>query len=146
MALALTKFQAYALEIGSPARKRGLQVVELTITGAATDAAVDIEDSSGTFWTEALADAAYGTLATTALDELTKIVAQAQSLLQVNSEALLDRLRVATATNDGEYDLTITGSLPVINFDGTTAPTAWTLQLVYALQDNQFPIFKDLGQ
>lgn len=51
MTLALTAFQAYAVEIDEPLQKRFIQRAEFDITGAATDATYDFGTYAGTFWT-----------------------------------------------------------------------------------------------
>lgn len=55
MALALTKIQAYGIEAQEPIFKRNLQVAILSLTGANTDATIDlgqlVSGSLGTFWT-----------------------------------------------------------------------------------------------
>ena len=55
MTFALTKFQAYGVEISEPLQKRFIQRIEMDVTGANTDVAYDFGDvtagSLGTFWT-----------------------------------------------------------------------------------------------
>jgi hypothetical protein len=77
MAFALTKFRAYKVEVPTAIAKYGLQAVEMTITRGASDVLLDLDTTTGTFWTAAKADGTYGTMATQAAvlfaDLLTKI-------------------------------------------------------------------------
>lgn len=51
MAFGLTRLRAYGIKGESATYKRSLQVVNMEITGTASDVDLDIGDDSGTFWT-----------------------------------------------------------------------------------------------
>jgi hypothetical protein len=142
MAFALSKFKAYGLKTQGPTRVLGQQFVELHITAAATDVDLDIGDDAGTFWGAVDATA----LGEEALRLLKEIIAdKAQGLLSVNGDELVSRLRDATATGAGVYALAVANNRPNISWFSGDAPTAYVVQLVYQLIDNQFPTFAELG-
>lgn len=99
MTLALTKFKAYGVRTSGAVRQQTMQVAEMYVTGAATDTAWDIaSDTSGalgTFWTAVTADSTYGTLATNALTSIRSIVAVADDLKIMESEALSNYEQIA---------------------------------------------------
>lgn len=139
MAFALTKYEARSVDIASTTYKRGIQEVCLTITGTAADVDLDIGDNSGTFWTDAQADATYGSLATNALQSLQRIVSHAQALVAVMSQQLLDRVQVASLTTTGQYTLAIQNTRPNLAFDAADGETAYYIILRYELNQSQFP-------
>lgn len=146
MAFALTRMEAYQEVVGSTSRKRGIQGVDLYITGTVADVDLDIGDYSGTFWTAALANSTLGNVATTALSTIQKIVAQVESLDEVNSQQLLDRIKIATVAGAGEYSLAIQNTLPNIAFFAGDGETSIFLRLKFTCVDGQFPICAQLGQ
>ncbi len=145
MAFALTRLRAWGDKIQTATALRGTQVVELSITGANTDTDADIGDDTGTFWTDALADTTYGDVAAAAQTQLQAIVANALQLLAVNSEVLLGRYRVATGGSTTQYELTVENHRPDVVFYTGSAPTAWIVELVYRLDDGQFPVAASIG-
>lgn len=138
MAFALTKFRAYGqLPDGASTRRR--QMAELTITAAAADVDLDISDSGGTFWTAALADSDYGDLAQSALTFLTNIAGASEGLIAVDSEDLLGRVKVASVSGAGQYELAVNSKLPDLTYNAGDGPTSQTLVLEWALNDSQMP-------
>lgn len=53
MTFAITKFNPYKVTVSSAQYKQGLQAVEFTITRGTSDTALDLGNTSGTFWTAA---------------------------------------------------------------------------------------------
>lgn len=142
MAFALTKCKAYGLKTQGPTRVLGQQIFELHITAVDTDDDLDIGDDTGTFWTDV--DATL--LGAEALRLLKEIIAdKTQGLLAVNSEELVGRLRSSTASGAGVYAQAVANNRPDITWFSGDAPTAYVIQLVYQLDDNQFPTFAELG-
>jgi hypothetical protein len=92
MTFSLQQFKAYGIR-SDKTRQHAWQVAELGIVAANTDTALDISSdtngSLGTFWTAAIANGTYGTLASNALASIQAIVANINSLKTVSSEALL---------------------------------------------------------
>lgn len=145
MSFALTKFKAWGVNVGSPIRKHDMQYAELHITGTVADVDLDIGDDSGTFWTDALADSTYGSLATTALDKLQKIVAIANSLMAVESQEItLVRLRAAAAAGT-DYALAIQDKRPNFIFDANQGETSYIIKLEWSLKDGLPAVIADLG-
>lgn len=135
MAFALVAYHARCVEIASTSYKRGIQQVVLDITALATDVDLDIGDDSGTFWTAAIADATYGTLATNALASLQRIVGQAAALVGVASEQLIDRVQIGSLTGAGQYTLAVQDVRPNIAVDAADGETAWKLILTYEMDN-----------
>jgi hypothetical protein len=102
MTFALTQFKAYGVRASAATRQHTWQVAEFGITAANTDTALDISSdtsgSLGTFWTAAIANSTYGTLATNALGVIQAIVNNINTLQTVSSEALLTRQEVAASS------------------------------------------------
>lgn len=145
MAFALTSMTTWAEPIQTAVPYRGTQVIQLTITAADTDTAADIGDFAGTFWTEALADTAYGDIATAALTQLQLICAQAQSLIALRSETLIAYTRVKSVSATTEYSVAVENHLPKIAFVSGSAPTAWTIEIVQRPNESVFPVALSIG-
>lgn len=145
MAFALTGYFARSVEISSSSYKRGIQQVVLNITGAATDVDLDIGDAAGTFWTAAVADGTYGTLASNALTSLTAIAGQSAALVAVESEQLIDRVQVASLTTTGQYSLAIDAIGPNIAFNAADGELAYKIILVWELNDYIMPVTASYG-
>ncbi len=151
MAFALTRFKAYGRRHEGENRSHAEQVCELHITAANTDTAYDLDNSAGTFWTAALANATYGTLATSALRAfLTDIVAVKHRCIGVTGEALIsDFIRVASGASGLQYIVavgTTTAHMPNLTFVSGSAPTAITLFITWSLVDGAEAVTSDLGQ
>lgn len=146
MAFALTAYSARSNEIGSVSYKKGIQQIILTITGSAADVALDLGNAAGTFWTAALADATYGSLAAKALESLQRISAQAIACVSVESAQILDRVQVATLTTTGQFKLTTGTIAPDISFNAGDGETAYYIILNYELVNRVFPEILNLGE
>lgn len=146
MAFQLQAFKAYGIRCCGSTRQQERQVAVLSIAQANTDTALDIASSGGTFWTAALADAAYGQLAATALAKLTAIQnadAAVGGLLSVDPP--VNYVQVTSGPAGKQYSMTVTNSLPSITWVSTQAPTAYLLTLEWTLADNTEAIVADLG-
>lgn len=139
MAFALTKAVGYGVEAEEAVNKRYKQVLLLTITAANTDVDLDLGDYAGTFW-----DAVDGTtVGATALAAIKQINVKALTLLSIGGDAILNKLRVATATNAGEWSAAMNSTnthLPDIAFDSGDAPTSYVVALEWALKDGEEPV------
>ncbi len=153
MTFQLTKFKARSTAFQNPTRKLGIQQVHLVFSGANTDAAVDLSDTGGTFWTAALADTTNGTLATQALAALTQIAANAVDLIGIRSETLINGfVQVLSLTSGLQYtqtigvaSATVNAHSPILTFNSGSAPTAYSLYLEWMLSDGIFPLSLNLG-
>ncbi len=151
MAFAVTKFNAYGRLNTSPTAKRGVQFVELTITGANTDIAYDLGTTGGTFWTSAVAHATYGGIATAARTFiLTTLTAQVGTVVGVESQALCDpvgRINAATAATDTYTQAVAAVTTPMIELAFATghAPTTGVYVFKWLLADNMEPLTASYG-
>lgn len=141
MAFALVDANFGKLEIPTAIKKRGLQYLEFKITrGAAGDTDLDIGNTSGTFWTAAIADGTYGTLATNALKEFTKIASAIDGLISCEIVANTGpMLRVASTSGATNYDISNGGTYPLfvpeITLTSNAAPATISVRLVVSLTD-----------
>lgn len=145
MTFALTKYVASGIDRSGPSVKRGVQRVALTITALAADVDLDIGDDAGTFWTDALADATYGTLATNAQTHLQTICDNVTALLAVMSPQLLDRVQTAAAGSNGEYSIALEDHRPNITVNAADGEEAWYIVLEWELADGQSPVNASYG-
>lgn len=145
MAFALTGYFARSVEIGSTSYKRGIQQVVLNITGTVDDVDLDIGDDDGTFWTAAVADTVYGTLASNALISLTAIAGQSAALVAVESQELIDRVQVASLSTTGQYSLAIDAIGPNIAVYTADGELTYKIILVWELNDYIMPITASYG-
>lgn len=149
MAYAINKFIARGIRLEGAGRTHARQYVEFQITGLAADVALDVSGiTSGalsTFWTQALADSAYGSLASSALDVIRSINGLAQPLSRVDAEQLLPRIQVASAPSGTQYVLAVTSHLPVLTFAAANGPTTLNLVLEIGLPIGQEAFVSDLG-
>lgn len=148
MAFALTKFKAYGLRAEGAVRPHAQQVMSFTLTGAATDISYDFDETGGTFWTSAEANATYGALASAAksllLTRLPGLLPDG-ALVACESEVLQNFIQVASGATGDQYVLVITDSMPDILFVSASAPTAWVLNLRWNLIDGAEALVADLG-
>ncbi len=151
MAFAVTKFTAYGRLNTNPTIKRGIQLVELTITGANTDVAYDLGTTAGTFWTSAVAHATYGGIATAARTFiLTTLTAQVASILGVQAQALctpVGRINAATASTNTYTQAVAAVTTPMIElaFNSGNAPTSGTYVFEWLLADGMQPLTASYG-
>lgn len=134
MAFALTKYKQHGVGLSGPGERTTLGFVELEITGLTTDVDLDIGDDDGTFWTAALANSTYGAMAAQALSDLQDIVANADDLLAVKSQQLLDRVQAAAASGTA-YTVGIEEKRPNITFAASNGETAYTIVLEYLMKE-----------
>jgi hypothetical protein len=149
MAYAINKFIARGIRLEGVGRTHARQYVELQITGLAADVALDVSGITAgalsTFWTQATADSAYGSLATSALDVIRSINGLAGPLSEVKAEQLLSRIQVAAAPATTQYILGVTNHLPVLTFAAANGPTTLNLVLEIGLPIGQEAYVSDLG-
>lgn len=148
MSFALTKFEARGVEIKTPSKKRGKQELVFTITGTTADVDLDLGDEDGTFWTDALADATYGTRATSVFAFLftaPAIVDQVAGLMAVESEQLIDRIQKAAVSTAGEYSLAVENHLPNIAVNAADGETTWVIRVHLELNDSIYPVSASFG-
>jgi len=140
MAFALTDANFGKIEIPTAIKKRGLQYIELKVTRGASDTDLDIGNSAGTFWTAAIADGTYGTLATNALREFQKIEDKIDGIVSLEIlGANAPLLRVASASAATNYDVSNGGTYPLVVPEVTlfndAAPATLSVRLVVSLTD-----------
>lgn len=146
MAFSLQKFRAYGTLIAGPARNQAIQYAELHIGALAADVDLDIGDDDGTFWTDALADADYGDVATAALAALQEIAGAVSGLVHVGCEQLMDRTQVLIGDIDADtYVVDIEDHRPNITFDADDGEEALVIRLEWALKDGKQPTRADYG-
>lgn len=148
MAFALTRFEAYGVEIDEPLVKRFIQRAEMRITGANTDVDLDIGDNTGTFWTAVGATEP----GATALKALKSIELIAQAFLSVRGTGIVQKgligssiQKISSAASAGgaaSEALTVTGLLTTDTILAVTqsvqganaeAPTGWNTQILNGL-------------
>jgi hypothetical protein len=128
MAIALTNWKLYGTEMSEGVSPNAIQYLEMDVTGANSDVAVDLADwTPGTWWTSALAHGTYGTVAAQALKALKNIVNSGVALKDfVIPEITWAKLR-AGSTGAGSYTMTYTAASLCcsITCHTTDAPTAY---------------------
>ncbi len=148
MAFALTKFKAYGLRAEGAVRPHVQQVMSFTFTAAATDIVYDLGTTAGTFWTSAVANTTYGSLATAVrsllLTRLPGLLPD-NALMACEGEPLETFIQVASGAAGLQYTLAITASMPTITFVSASAPTAWVLNLRWNLIDGAEALVGDYG-
>lgn len=151
MAFALTKFKADGIRHTGANRSHGEQVAIFNITAANTDTDLDISDDGGTFWTAALANATYGTIAAEAYAMLFgnstygSLTGAVANIVSVEGDPLVSYQKVLTLTAGNEYTVAVNSDLPDLAFNSGSAPTALVLQVRWILKDTKEPVFADLG-
>lgn len=139
MAFALTSFFADGNRYMGAGVETAVQRVILTATGTTADVDLDIGDNSGTFWTAAIANTTYGTMATQALETLQKIISQSTTWQAVYSPEI-DASGVREAAASGTaYTLTFQNSRPNYLFDTAQGLTAYTIIIDYLLKPSILP-------
>jgi hypothetical protein len=145
MAFAVTKFQAYGLNVSDTGRKRAVQRAAMTVTAAATDTTWDIGTLTGTFWTSAVAHATYGSIATQALAMLTNIGANASVFASLQGTITNNFNKVASVSAATDYTMSISNGLPVIGFTASDAPTSAIIIMEWSLNDSIPEYVADIG-
>lgn len=140
MAFALTSFFADGQEFNGPGLYRGIQTYCFNITGTTADVALDIGTYAGTFWTAALADATYGSVASTVLTQIKLLNGQIRATSRVYTPELQSRIQAA-ATSGSAYTLSIdsTTFLPIYTFAASNGATAYTVFVQFLLLPNIQP-------
>ncbi len=140
MAFALTSFVADGVRYMGPSPYRAKQTYFLTLTGAATDVALDLGNATGTFWTAATGDASYGTMATQVLAQITSWVDNYQAVDHLFVPEVYDRIQVASSPTGTQYAASIGALLlPSIEFAASGGETTYTVSVTYQLDSNRLP-------
>lgn len=140
MAFALTSFFADGVKYQGPGPYRALQSYVFTCTGTTADVDFDLGDYSGTFWTDAAADATYGTLATQVLTELQRLDGNYNVTARIYVPQLQARVQAAAASGTAyALDINSTSLLPEYTFDAANGETAYTVFVDLQLKPNYLP-------
>lgn len=148
MAFALTKFKAYGLRAEGAVRPHVQQIFSFTLTAANTDITYDLGTTAGTFWTSAVANVTYGSIATAVRTLLlTRLPGSvpANSLMACEGVPLQTYIQVASGAAGLQYTKAISSNMPTITFVSGSAPTAWVLNLKWNLADGVEAIAADYG-
>jgi len=146
MAFALTDCKMYQLESKGAIRRRGLQVVELTVTrGAAGDTSCDYGAVGGTFWTNAVANGTTGALAQKALDAYIGTINGNIESIQSHEITANNGFHLrAGSTSATQHTLTNTATFPaitpVVTFANNAAPATVKIVATFALKDDIEPV------
>lgn len=137
MAFALTAYRSYAVPSYEALTQQFTQVVELTITRAATDTALDIGNVSGTFWSAA-DDTALGA---SALANFKCILGKARAVLNITSPEVENALlRDVAAPATGEYRLAAATPTGIAyTFFSGDALTPLKVFIVFSLNAGELP-------
>lgn len=140
MAFALTSFTADGVRFMGPGPYRASEVYVFVVTGLVTDVDFDIGDYTGTFWTDAEANATYGAMATQVKAQLAQLDANYQAVSKIYTPELADRIQAA-ATSGAAYTLSIdsTSKLPIYTFAASNGETSYTVFVEYLLLPNYLP-------
>lgn len=144
MAFALTSCFLDGTKFQGPGLHRAIQNCVLTITGTAADVALDIGDYSGTFWTAALADATYGTMALQVKTALQAVTAQCTC---VSALPYIPEINQAVGSYQGGspstdvYTLAVSATtlLPSYTFTAARGYLAYTVFVNWYLAKNILP-------
>lgn len=143
MTFALTSFLADGVQFNGPGTYRGIQTYMFTVTASATDVDFDLGDTTGTFWTAAVADGTYGTMASQVLTAVTGFEGNIEAIKsiytpQIDAGAFI---KVASLSATGTYtlDYNTTTFLPDYTFYTSGGTTAYTVFVDYLLQPNIQP-------
>lgn len=137
MTFALKSFLATGVNLCGPQPQRQTQKLVFGITGLATDVDLDLGDLSGTFWTDAVADATYGDLAADVQDWLTANYPNWAATSRVFVQELFDRI-VAAAASGTAYSqlLNATTGLPEFTFDTNQGELIYTVVVEMEMVNN----------
>lgn len=145
MAFAISKARFYGIDSAGPSKVRGRQGLELHITAAATDIDLDIgDDTPGTFWTAAIANAATGAMATK-IQETLQALDDYATFLSVESAQLADRIQIAAVVGAGTYSVAIENQRPNIAVHTADGETAWQIVITWLLPDAAAAICQNWG-
>ena len=144
----LTAGHFYASESSKPTSPFVSQVAEIVISGADADITLDFDDFSGTFWTAALADGTYGTVALNVKKALQKIAPEVASTHWLGGNFTLYRARVpagseAAATGAYSANYNNTTKLPKFKFDTGNGPGGTNLIICWGMKPGAVPLTID---
>ncbi len=141
MTFALTSFCADGVQFNGPGQYRGIQTYIFTATAAATDVDFDLGDPTGTFWTAAVADSTYGTMATQVLQAVTGFEGNIQAVKSVFTPEIAGFTQVLSLAATDTYTLSIdtTTFLPYYTFYTAGGTTAYTVFVDSLMQPNIQP-------
>lgn len=135
MAFGLSSIKAFGVPSYEYSGDKFLQVLELEITGTTADVALDIGDTSGTFWTD-VSD----TVAAGAVDD---IFAKVEKHISISVPELLAKTLVASgatvATGEYKYISPESTSFAITIF-ANEGLTAYNLCMQWALKDGELPV------
>lgn len=141
MAFALTSFCADGVKYQGPGPYRATQTYVFTCTGTTSDVDFDLGDYSGTFWTDAVADSTYGTMATQVLQFLQDNDGNYTVNQRFYTPQLAGRV-VAAAASGTAYTVSLnsTSLLPEYTFAASNGATAYTVFIELQLKANYLPV------
>lgn len=135
MAFGLSSIKAYGVPSYEYSGEKFLQVLELEITGTTADVALDIGDTSGTFWTD-VSDA-------TAAGVIDDIYAKVEKHISLSVPELLAKTLVRSgatvATTEYKYASPESTSFAITLF-ANEGLTAYNLCLQWSLKDGELPV------
>jgi len=138
MAFAITGFKTYSLASFEAVTAQFEQVAEFTITRVATDVALSLGDTAGTFWT----DAGGSTLGAQALIYWRSILGKAREPLMVGSPQIESTFtRVVSGATGAQY--TLAASTPAgISFVLVSGQVLATLKVLvrFSLNSGELPV------
>lgn len=137
MAFALTAYKSYSKASYEAVTAQFEQVVELTITRAATDIALDIGNVAGTFWAAA-DDTALGLAA---LANFKTVLGKARAVQFIQSQEIEGTFaRVVTGATGAQFQL-VAGSPTAIAFTLVSGQVLATLKvtIAFSLKPGELP-------
>jgi len=142
MAFAITKCKAYGIQSGAATRSKGIQVVELELTGTTSDVDMDLGDDDGTFWGDV--ETSSPTVYANALALFQKIGAGALGFLDIKGPQLFDRVQVASLTTTGQILKAVEENRPNISFNAADGEETYQLVLTWMCGQSFSPVVADL--
>jgi hypothetical protein len=135
MAFGISAIKAYGIETAEPVRGKFIQVLELGITAAAADVALDIGASGGTFWTSVNNS--------TIRNVVLSIFPKVQRHLSLSCPELYAKtlIRSGASTSGNDYKITSPQNTSfAITIHTGEGLTAYNLTMTWALKDNELPV------
>lgn len=136
MAVTITGFKAFPIDLDAAMSYRAIQYYELTFTQAATDVTMDLASCTagalGTFWTSAVASA--GNYVTSALATLQAVIANAESRFHWRDTAIQDvyqQVSAAAVVAANQFQITNAAKVPNILFSAANAPTSLVFRITF---------------
>lgn len=135
MAFGLTSIKAYGIETAEATRSKYLQVLEMEITGTSADVALDIGNTSGTFWGD-VSDA-------TAAAVIDDIYGKVEKHISLSVPELLAKTQILSggtvATTEYKVASPESTSFAITIF-AAEGLTAYNLCMVWSLKDDHLPV------